>query len=86
MRTRAFSGQFHAPAGAGDRFGAECTDPQRTQFMALSPGLHLGHYDVTALLGEDGMGQVWQATETQLAAGVLDRLSEVPDLVALPEA
>ena len=34
--------------------------------MALSPGTHLGHYDVTALIGEGCMGQVWQATDTQL--------------------
>ncbi len=34
--------------------------------MPLSVGSRLGHYDVTALIGEGGMGQVYQATDTKL--------------------
>ena len=34
--------------------------------MALEVGSRLGHYDVTALIGEGGMGRVYQATDTKL--------------------
>ena len=34
--------------------------------MALEIGSRLAHYNVTALIGEGGMGQVYQATDTKL--------------------
>ena len=34
--------------------------------MALAVGSQLGHYTVEALIGEGGMGQVYQATDTKL--------------------
>ena len=34
--------------------------------MALNVGSRIAHYDVTALIGEGGMGQVYQATDTKL--------------------
>ena len=34
--------------------------------MPLNVGSRLGHYYVTALIGEGGMGQVCQATDTKL--------------------
>ncbi len=34
--------------------------------MPLTAGSRLGHYDVTALIGEGGMGQVYRATVTKL--------------------
>ena len=33
--------------------------------MSLTPGTRLGVYEVSALIGEGGMGQVYRATDTQ---------------------
>ena len=46
--------------------------------MALEVGSRLDHYEVTALIGEGGMGQVYQATDTKLNRQVALRI--------LPEA
>ncbi len=34
--------------------------------MPLEVGSRLGHYDVTAKVGEDGMGEVYRARDTKL--------------------
>ncbi len=44
--------------------------------MSLIVGDRLGHYDVTALIGEGGMGQVYQATETKLHRQVVLKLGD----------
>ena len=39
--------------------------------MALEVGSRLGHYQVTALIGSGGMGEVYRARDTKLNRDVL---------------
>ena len=39
---------------------------ENARIMSLEPGQLLGPYKVATLIGEGGMGQVWQATDTQI--------------------
>ena len=51
-----------------------------TQTLALKPGTRLGVYEVTAQIGEGGMGQVYRATDTRLNRDVAVKV--LPDSFA----
>jgi Tol biopolymer transport system component len=48
--------------------------------MAIGPGTRVGPYEVTALIGEGGMGKVWRAHHTSLRRD--DALKVLPDAFA----
>jgi serine/threonine protein kinase len=49
--------------------------------MPIGPGTRLGPYEITALIGEGGMGKVWRARHTGLKRD--DALKVLPDAFAL---
>ncbi len=55
--------------------------------MALQVSFRLGHYDVTALIGEGGLGEMYRARDTKLdrdvAVKVLPRAFTEGELVCL---
>ena len=48
--------------------------------MPLQAGIRLGHYHVTALIGEGGVGEVYRARDTKLDRDVA--LKILPDAFA----
>ena len=53
--------------------------------MSLSPGSRLGSYEVTAKIGQGGMGEVYKATDTRLDRTVTikvlpEHVADDPDL------
>src|SRR5215831_4174438 len=59
----------------------------RANFMAITIGQQLGPYEITALLGKGGMGEVYLARDTKLKRGVAiktlpDEFSRDPDRVS----
>src|SRR5262245_45210823 len=56
------------------------TTPFQGTTVALSPGARLGPYEVTALIGEGGMGKVWRAHHTALNRD--DALKVLPEAFA----
>src|SRR5678815_4585238 len=48
--------------------------------MTLPPGTRLGPYEVTAQIGEGGMGEVYRATDTNLKRAVAIKV--LPEMVA----
>ena len=53
--------------------------PYNPQRLVLTPGTRLGVYDITAQIGEGGMGQVYRATDTTLGRQVAIKI--LPDLL-----
>ena len=44
--------------------------------MTVSPGIRLGPYEITAQIGEGGMGEMYRARDTKLDRGIPTQRSD----------
>jgi serine/threonine protein kinase len=65
---------------AGTISSALLSRPYNPRHVTLTPGTRLGVYDITAPIGEGGMGQVCRATDTTLGRQVAIKI--LPDAFA----
>ena len=64
-RGRAAESVYTCPLQRSDRL-PDAPRPVIISHLALQPSTRLGPYEVTAQIGEGGMGEVYQATDTKL--------------------
>jgi serine/threonine protein kinase len=67
---------FAASAGAGLLLSSAII----SRLVALIPGARIGPYQITTQIGVGGMGEVYQATDTNLARSVAIKV--LPELVS----
>ena len=84
FKTLARSGSRKPPVNPGPLIRTYLARPPRSariiSNLPLTPGTRLGVYEVTALIGEGGMGQVYRARDTKLNRDVA--LKVLPDSFA----
>ena len=74
------SGLLDPPASPASNPASSAAPPYNPRQLALAPGTRLGVYEVTAPIGEGGMGQVFRARDTTLNRDVA--LKVLPDSFA----